>query len=362
MQYKVYTIFFVLLILISIPSVDALGVVGKKISPITYQPGEVITNHYKITETERDVDISVGGFMKDYVSIDNLKNKEFDLIIDFTKSPPIAGEHYFTLFVGERMAGGEGIGSKVTVTKRFRVNVYSYDKEISASLNTPSVNEGSLLPYSLGMKSLTYSDIQFVRGEITFLDQNNNSIKKISTGSKSLPSLKEISFSGELDTKGLPAGEYNTFADIIYDGKDKRVFSKFNIGAMEISLKNFTSPVKQGFYEFKINVQNNWAHQLKNVYAKLFIEGKEIGQTPSINLEPWQEGELKSIFNFDLSTGEHQGKIQLFYEGESKEIPLTLIVQKEESDNNLLLTGIILLISLIAILTILIYFKRKNKQ
>ncbi|MEK6900534.1 MAG: hypothetical protein AABX05_05400, partial [Nanoarchaeota archaeon] len=115
-------------------------------------------------------------------------------------------------------------------------------------------------------------------------------------------------------------------------------------------------------------VKNNWGHRLRYVYAKRSLDGAELLQTPTINLEPWQESELKGLIKVELAPGIYAGKIKLFYENEDKEIPVTIKVLKSEEEkispedsfkNNLLIS---LLVGLVAVLSLVFAYFIYNKN
>ena len=49
-------------------------------------------------------------------------------------------------------------------------------------------------------------------------------------------------------------------------------------------------------------------------------------QTPSIDLSPWQQGSLKAIVNIEKEPGTYNATLQLYFEGEQKEVPIQLTV------------------------------------
>ena len=152
---------FVLILLI--PTVTSLGLSGQKLSPIIYEPGKIIVNHYTITGTNLPTVVSYDGEMSDYVSISEVINDEFDLTIAFPEEPIPPGNKYFSLSVTEIPENQAGVGSSLGVTKRFEVVVYSFDKEVSVSLEAPNVNVGKEVPFQLTVSSQGYIDIDSVK-------------------------------------------------------------------------------------------------------------------------------------------------------------------------------------------------------
>ncbi len=329
--------FVFLLFLLIVPFTLAIGLGGKALSPVMYKPGITITNEYFITGTERPVEVllDTGGIFK-HVKVTEVVNNQFNLILDFPKGENIPpGSYSISVAVREIPTPKElqaaGVGVFAGVSKNIEVIVYSMDKDVKIGLNAPNINQGSDVQFELGVSSVTYQDIASVRGEITIYDAQRKELGKISTEEKPLPSLEGVNFRPMFESNYLPVAEYSAKAVVFYDGKQESVNTTFLIGNMDVLLKDHTKELTTGYSEFSAQVASNWGNPLRNVYAKVFFDGQELLQTPSMNLEPWQEGTLKGIMKVDLALGERVGELQLFFEGESKKLPLKVKVIEETS-------------------------------
>ena len=362
---------FSLLFLFSIPSLFAIGLSGRPLGTIPYQPGETITNHYAVIGANGPVAISVDSGPFSNITLSELKDDEFDLFINFPENERIpTGQYSFALSVRE-LAGEstEGIGSLTAVSKVFQVEVYSYEKEIAAELIAPSVNEGTPINFKISVQSRSYQDIDKVNSEITVFDKENRSIGKLTTDEQPLPSLSSIMLRAPpFPTKGLEANEYSARAMVFYDGQELALNTTFKIGAIDIALLNYSQVLEQGFNEFFVEVESRWGDVLKNVYAKVFLNDEEILQTPSISLNPWEKSVLKSLAKVDLLPGSYAGNIELFFEGEMKEVPITVLVKEAAAPQQqktplLLITTLVLSILLaIALVILLLQMKRRNER
>ncbi|MEW5896874.1 MAG: hypothetical protein AB1668_04235 [Nanoarchaeota archaeon] len=305
-----------------LPAAVAVGLSGMKLSPIIYEPGKTIVNHYTILGTDLETNVYLEGYLSKYVTLSEVSGNEFDMTIHFPDEYLPQGSYTFSMGISEvppANAESGGISSLTSVSKTFFVEVYSLEKDIAASLQAHSVNVGKPVVFKLNVESKTYSDIDSVQGEITVFNKQNESLGKVVTKKKPLKALSSETLSAVFDTTGLLPGEYSAKAVVFYDGKQKEAGSTFKIGNMDVLIKNYTSSFRPGFNEFNVVVVNDWGDSLRNVYVKLFVEGKELLQTPSISLAPWQEGALKSLFKIDLEPGIYDGLLQVFYEGEMKE-------------------------------------------
>lgn len=361
-----------------LPAVAAVGLSGMKLSPIIYEPGKTIVNHYTILGTDLETSVYLEGYLSKYVTLSEVSDNEFDMTIQFPDEYLPQGSYTFSMGVSEvppADADSGSINSLTSVSKTFLVEVYSMDKEIIASLESPSVNVDNPVIFKLNVESKTYSDINAVKGEITIFNKRNESVGKVFTKEKSLKALSSETLSAVFDTTGLLPGEYSAKAVVFYDEKQKEASSTFKIGNMDIIIKNYTSLFQPGFNEFNVNVVNNWGDSLRNVYVKLFVNGQELLQTPSIDLAPWQEGELKSLLKVDLNPGIYDGLIQVFFEGEMKEekvkisvfVPVTeQIPGTEESSGNeylfVVLMSLIFVIVLVLIILAVFATKRRKRK
>lgn len=324
--------FLILLILIALFSSSAfsLGLTGAKLGTIIYEPGKKIFNQYEVQDTSLSTIVSIGGELGKYVNITKIDEKHYDMYVEFPQEFLDPGTYFFTLTASEQLTGEEqGIGSLLSVTKQFEVKVYSHEKDILISLSSPSVNVNSTVELNIGVESITYSEIGSVQGQVTIYDSAGTEIGTVFTPKVTLPALSTITLKANFLTLGLSPGNYRAKAIVFYDGYKKEAESSFKIGNLDLLLKNYTSELTTGFTEFKAVVINNWGDDLNNVYAKVFIEGNELLQTPSITLAGWQEGLLQGIIKPDLIPGNYSGGIILYYEGESKQEDLQFQILEE---------------------------------
>src|SRR3989338_9681496 len=115
-------IYFILLVIIILPFVQGLALHGNHLSPIIFEPGKKIMNHYVIDDTDKKVIISLGGELLEYVRVTEVVNNEFDLIIEVPETLPEPGEYWFSLHATE-IGDSEGVGSLVSVNLLFLVEV-----------------------------------------------------------------------------------------------------------------------------------------------------------------------------------------------------------------------------------------------
>ena len=360
-------LFFVLLYF---PSAEALSLIGKSTGPITYIPGTFQAHHYAYSDTNTPVNIYVDAGPFSHIRVSEVVDNQFDLIFDFPAEEYIpSGEYRLALSISENSESTAAISTQVAVSKIFLVKVLSYKKDVNIYLNSPSINQGNNLTLSLTVESVGYPDIDAVQGKITIHNSQQELLGTIFTETKSLPGLESLSFTPTFDSSKLPAGPYEVRAIVSYDGKFKTVNTTFQIGNIDLQLLNYSSSLLPGFNDFSITVKNNWGNSLRNVYAKIFVGQQELLQTPSMNLEPWQEGKMKAIVQIPFGPGVYQGILKLFFEGEQKEVPITLQVvaptptlfvseKKNFFESFYFIPTLVVLFILLVILSLLIIQKR----
>lgn len=369
---KCKVLFFFLIALLLFHSTFALDVQGLKLSPITFEPGKTIINHYIITGTNKPVVAELSGSLIEYVQITEIVNNEFDLIIKVPEKLPEPGTYWFSMHVKETDENAAaGIGSLLSITLRFQVEVPPHGKKISISFSVPDINEDQPMNFVISVQSRGLENIDSLQGQITVYDLLNNSVGTVNTAEKSLTALSSGELTAVFETKNLLPANYWAEAIVFYDGEQMSTSDTFKIGNLDLILVNYTQVLEHGFAEFKALIENNWGNPLETVYAQLFINGTEFLHTPTISLAPWQRGELKGIIKTNLNPGEYDAVLKLFFDKESKEEPIKIIIsdveQKKPEDSSRSEQKIIILalISILTVATIAVWFwsrKRGNNS
>ncbi len=332
-----YVCTFLILFSLLLPIVHALGLTGAKLRMIIYEPGKSITNTYTLSDTDKEVDVvlSTNPALQEYISLTPVINNQFDLVIQFPQGiyPP-PGRYELSIRATEREVEGSGASAFVGVVKSIPIEVYSWNKDIHPNIGVENVNQGTPLRITAGATSRTYNDIDAVYAELKVRNPSGKEIGTRTTNTLPLKALQSTTLSTTpFETTGLTQGEYSIEGTFFYDGLSQSTTTIFLIGILDLVLKEYTTTLTQGFSEFTIVLYNNWGNDLTNVYAKLFIDGKEILQTPTTSIGPWKTAEMKSIINVDFAPGTYSGELELFYEGKTKKVPVTLTVKEKSAES-----------------------------
>ncbi len=362
-------VFLVVFIFVfAVPSVCALNLQGNHLSPIIFEPGKKISNHYSISGTDKEVNVSLGGDLIQYIRIAEVVDNQFDLIIEVPEMLPEPGTYSFSLQAIEiNDEKSSGVGSLLSVSLRFVVEVPPHGKAISISFDIPDLNEHKPVPISINVESKGLEDITLVGGQARIYDLENNSVASVNLKEKPLPRLSSISISSSLPADQLSPGKYWAEAIVNYDGEEKMAQDHFKIGNLDLLLINYSSQLEQEFGDFWAIVENNWGNPIKTVYATISINGTELLTTPTVYLGPWQRDQLKGILRTDFAPGRYNGTIQLFYDDLSKteKVMFTIFEPMKEAQETsavtLAMVGISLLVVIILI-TVFLLRPKKNKK
>jgi hypothetical protein len=328
---KIFIIALVLLLLL--PFTLALSLHGNQLGLIDYKPNDEIENHYTVTDTTLPLDISINGELSQYVTIEKASDHDFMMYIKFPDEYIEPGMHSFSLNVKEQQdPNWVGITSLLSVNRVFKVKAYAIEKAIDVSMQAQSVNVNSPVQINVWAQSQGYQDIDAVRALIS-VHQGEKLLQEFTTEERPLPGLEVEKFSVIFETMGLKPGDYWAEAVVFFDGETKKANTTFKIGNMDVSLKDYTKTLEEGFSEFTATISNDWGNELREVYLKLFLDEQEVLQTPTVSISPWQEQELTGIVKIDQKPGKITGKVQVFFEGENKNFPITLeVVEKLSSE------------------------------
>ncbi len=355
----------IVLLCILTSSAYGLALRGNHLSPIIFEPGKKIVNHYIIDGTDKEVKISLGGDLLDHVRVTEVVNNQFDLIIEVPETLPEPGSYSFSLHATES-GDAEGVGSLVSVNLLFLVEVPPHGKAISVSFDVPDVNEHKPIPFSVAVASKGLENITSLKGYINVYDLKNDSVASIKFLERPLPALGSASFSANLPADALSAGKYWAKAIIQYDGEEKTVQDYFKIGNLDLLLVNYSSNLERDFGEFWAIVENNWGNPIQTVYAAVSINGTEVLTTPTVFLGPWQRGELEGILRTDFMPGNYNGTIKLFYDNLSKteEVIFTVFEPIVESEGVslkpfILIAGTVFIIVLLGLISMFLWKKKK---
>ncbi len=324
-------IFVVVLFLLSF-QVFSIGLATSKIEILNYVPGTSQTMGFQVMGTSSDVDIQVSQGPLNNVEVTELNEQnKFHVTFNFDETFIEPGDYILAVTVKEKpnLLSGGGMKALTSVSKRIKMRVHSYEKDVQISLSTPKINKGFPLPATLNVQSVGYPDIDSVGGTISIFDKEGNLLESITTEKKPLPSLSSVSFSHTFQTQNLQKGTYFATAEVTYDGKKENTTSNFLIGDLDLSLVKYSNKLNRGYNNFNATVENNWGNPVGNIYAKLFFSEKEVLHTPTISLPAWEQGILRGIINIDLEPGKHSAILRLFFEGNQKDENITLEILEQ---------------------------------
>jgi hypothetical protein len=279
-------------------------------------------------------------------------------------------EGIHTFYVGVKETGRPGgmVGALTAVQKRFKVQVYSKEKEIKASFDAPNANEKESMLFRVNVQSVCYPYIALVLGRITIYDSENNSLATFDTNKVSLESGQIKTLEAEWNNSILVPGTYRAEALVIFDGESILLEDIFKIGTLMIKINSYTDEFTSGqINEFEVEVENVWNNPVKDIYAELLVDGEKVLKSSAISLDPWQKGVINSYWNVTLAPGEYNGKIKLYYADTYSEKNIKVRIKEREvrlsleQVYGLVSVGLLVLVVVLAVIVVRLFLKDKNK-
>ncbi len=372
--------FFFLIFLFLLKDAYAVGIYFPNDKEIDFQPGIEKTFNFRITESRRDVELYVSGYLSEYAEITkkiikaDSKERDFQVKIKLPDEIEIPGHH--KIFVGARelidpnnVEGNIGTSSNVRVY--ILIHVLNPGKYIETKLITSNVNINETADFKIVAKNFGKLDIARLSANIEIYDPNENKITTLKTQEISIKSNEEKSLNAKLDTVGYLGGTYNAIATIIYDEYSKQEKGSFKIGRLNIELINYTKELeKDKINKINLIVKSDWGNKINNVYGEISVKGEMI-KTPNIEIEPWERKTLTSYIDTNgWEEGEHNAQIDIKYEGitTSEKVKFMVLSAKKpllEMPANLsigVITSLILILIILVIINLVIISKKQKEK
>jgi hypothetical protein len=372
--------FFFLIFLFLLKDAYAVGIYFPNDKEIDFQPGIEKKFNFRITESGRDVELYVSGYLSEYAEITKTlikaesKERDFQVKIKLPDEIEIPGHH--KIFVGAReiidpnnIEGNIGTSSNVRVY--ILIHVLNPGKHIETRLITSNVNINETANFRIIVKNFGKEDISRLNAEIEIYDPENKKVETLKTQETSINSNEEKSLNAKLDTIGYLGGTYDVIATINYDENSKQEKGTFKIGKLNIELINYTKELeKDAINKINLIVESDWGNKIDNVYGEISVNGETI-KTPSIDIEPWERKTLTSYIDTNgWEKGEYEAQIDIKYEGTttSEQVKFIVLSAKKpllEMPANIsfgMITSLILLLIILVIINLVIISKKQKKE
>jgi hypothetical protein len=360
-------------LLLFLPIVQPIGLMSVQPEETVYKPGQREVMTFFVKNNAYDFEAYTSGILAGNVTLspiafDPIGMYRFTVTVDYPETIELEpGVHI--LYVGVRETGVPGgtVGALTAVQKRIKVEIYSTEKLIKALFDAPDANENQIMNFRLNVQSVTYQDIALVLGRITIYDENNNSLATFDTDKASLSSGEKKTLEARWNNSMLAPGNYRAEALVIYDGKTMVLEDDFKVGTLMIRIIDYTDEFISGeVNEFNVELENVWNNRVNDIYAELFIEDEKVLKTATINLDPWETGDISSYWNVTLPAGEYNGKIRLYYAGASTEKNIKVTIKEPRfrlsAENKFALISFLLLIVILLLIIVIVRLLIKDNK
>jgi len=378
------TVLFVSLLVLSLILIKpsyAVGIYFPSDTEIDFKPGLEKTFNFAITPSSMNVELSVSGYLSEYVSLSktfirfNSTDRGFKVIIKLPEKIEKSGHHKVWItakeVIDESKISGN-IGTSCDAMVYILIHVLNPGKYVEMSLSAPNVNLNDPVNFAVNVKSFGEEDINSIKAAIDIYSPDNEKLATIYTDKKPLKSNTEETLHAQLDTKGYPAGTYKAIATLNYDGKTKEDKKSFRIGELNIKIINYTKEFeKDKINKFDVDIESEWGNKIEEVNGEIKINNETI-KTPNINLAPWEKKTITAYWDTNnIKAGFYDVEMTIYYNGkttvekgkvsvvEKKEV----LVEKPEVISLSITTILILIIILLIIIDIIwMIKKRKSKK
>lgn len=335
MKFVIKCLLFVFLIVVSLESVFALGVIPGR-TTINFEPGvshEVVVRVLNNQKKDVTVLVSKSGGLSDYVVLDgemirfnsSETEKSFTYSVNLPQEIEYPGNHDVEISfveVPDSIIEGETmIGGRPSVVSQLRVKVPYPGKYAEANLQITVLDDDvtfTIPIFNLGSDGLSLNaNIRILESDDE-LAEITTDIIEVGVGESS----KIVAH-----WSAPSVGNYIAIVEVDYGGENIILKKEFNVGGIFIKIKDIV------FGEFKLGdiarmdvvVESGWNDMIRGVYADLFIKNKEgytvaVLKTASYDIGALSEELLTAYWDTKgIGVGDYGVFIKLNYAGKWSE-------------------------------------------
>jgi len=349
-----------------------LGMKPAKVE-MDFQPGgELYVNYYVDTTPETKLRVYATGDFADYVDFNKEEFKgsgSFIAHLKMPNQPEKPGPNNLFIRTEQVLDEGVGVGTSISIGALIRINVPYPGKYIELSFDVENVNQGEPLNFNLEVVSKGKETIDAV----AYIDiySGEDKLDYFNMGRKTLALNEKHNFKKVISTEGYSPGIYKAVATVIYgdgDGERESIEKDFRIGHLYVDIINYTTEVVSGkINPFFINVQSEWKHPVKDIYANVSLGNSSNSNffsflTPPVTINGFQPYQLGGFIDAqNIPIGEYDINISLYYMGKITS-KLDVIQVIKERKGNLLFIILGAIVALIVICAVYFFIIKKRKK
>lgn len=338
-----HAILIVMMLLILASSVNALGA-GPSRKVVNFASGlqeyelRVINNEYKDLRAK----IEFAGELAQYASVSSdfvyIPKDQNEQIIRYRLNLPAelkSGPHTLDIVVTELGDEGAGVQTLLRLISKLVVNVAYPDKYLEAKLLIDSADINEETVFNIQLFNLGSDDITDAHALIEVFALDGTKIAEFGSNSISLASGSSGKVAGKWFAN-VRKGAYQAVATVNYDGRQILLDSQFDVGKMNIEIKNV---LVENFYlggvaKFDIYLYNDWNYMLDDVYAQMRIsQGGKIfvdTKTAPASISSGEVGKLEAFWQTEgINAGKYLVDLVVNYAGRVTQDVFEIDVQEE---------------------------------
>jgi hypothetical protein len=353
--------------------VAAISGPGKMVK-LDFEPGMVHTEKYPFWGAER-IGIRLSEDLAPYATLHdpNPEGGPREISVDFKLPQEMPHPGRWTLGIVATDIGpvGGGMAAIAQIVVELFVYVPFPGKYLYVTISASDVEQNETAKSKISLISRGDEDITGASLDFEVVNEINESVYQTTKKLATLFAKKTIVEEMEFETNGILPGPHKAIATVSYDGKQTSSYDGFKIGDLDVGLLSFTNSLPPGGISMMIiRLESKWREMLP-VYAEVYIDGKKVGTSPTIQMGEFKEGTIESYVDLNgFSKGEHELIIRTFFGNRQKDFKstLSLVVSKpqEESPNGvptmvLIVVGLSIFL-LLATIGVLIALLIKHKS
>jgi len=391
-------LFFLSLLLLVIPGVDAVGYSNPPAQrEYIFEPNAEFTVPLLVSNGKRiEAELrfpspghpeSIGTPEDDYISnyvtlldpapLTGSREIQFKFDLPSQMKP---GVYFIDLYITDRPETQSGATVSAIATTKFRLTlrVLSPEKRVDiTNFIVREAAEGVRANATVYVVSRTVQDISLLQAD--FEVRNDDQVVATGTSDRqNLPSGESAALFGELLTEDLAGGEYDVYVTVHYDTDFVEGGPNvLKIGTLHVDVINHTNTLLYNTTnKFLFTVANRWNRELKEVFATVSL-GSQVKQTASLNIGGFGTKEYEIYFDrdADLLPGRTSANISVNFKDfnpsqgnyvqkeESFLRDLDVIAPEEKSSRNIV--GVVLGVGglfLLLALLLVFFFRRKRSD
>jgi len=351
-----------------------------------FEPNKEFNFNFKAVYQTRNSIISAHGELakyvelsRDYISLDDSdKSYSVRVVLPSSSEGLTPGTNQIKICIDDDLTEIKKQGLfTLTTSACFPIKIYipfpgeylEIDNYVIPNVNT---GENSVLSFDLWNRGK--NNLHTVSYNFKIFNPLNNEIL-VTKSQSNIPvatqTRKKINL--DLNTNTITSGYYNTSLIVNYDGdKSTEYFGTFNIGKLNVNVINYSNKFfNDSIQKFNIQIQSDWNDKIPNVYAEVNILNETSKTSPS-TLSNFQVKEIATHFDFTkIPVGNQSGIITLFYDDDSKEVPIIVEIVKRpvikkkfsiDSETLIIILAVFVIFLLIATIVVMFVIMMKRTK